>query len=211
MTPELRDRLLALADEKLKLAGFGSVEEFFERGYQAIDKLGKAFENLRTRDGLVAILNKIDVPKEDEPFVIATFRYFPYLLRELLGYISEVELKRLPGSPTGRKPSLNSEQATNVCAYVASLYGKGVELRVAKQRAAQRYAISIRTVERAWHNRRAKTDDIDLYEAIAFFKGRIMSDFISAIANPVATTVDSCDAIIESTSQSKGRAVTVEK
>lgn len=87
-------------------------------------------------------------------FYIAVFENFGLVAREIVIELAERVRQALPSEREGRRRLLSPERAGMVCAFVADLYGKGVKpLRLAKARAAKRFGVSDRMVERAWKDR----------------------------------------------------------
>ena len=77
----------------------------------------------------------------------------PAIVRKLMEMFAQRAAEVLPAPPGGRLPALTPEQQRNACDYVGRLYAQGVALKIAKQRAAQRHAVSPRRIERAWAGR----------------------------------------------------------
>jgi hypothetical protein len=57
-------------------------------------------------------------------------------------------MKDFPSANAGRPNSLTIEDKKAVCKYVADLYGDDVELKIAKQRAADKFGVSVSTISR---------------------------------------------------------------
>jgi hypothetical protein len=53
----------------------------------------------------------------------------------------------------GPKPVTDRTQRTDICEYIGNLYAKRVSVHTAQKRAAAKWNISIRTVERVWASR----------------------------------------------------------
>jgi DNA invertase Pin-like site-specific DNA recombinase len=81
--------------------------------------------------------------------VLTLTRTVPYLLRRSL----QAATQSLPPSPGGRPQELRPEQRKEICLQIGQLYGQGIELRDAQKRMAQRYGVSLRTIQRAWQER----------------------------------------------------------
>jgi Trp operon repressor len=90
-----------------------------------------------------------DSSPEEMETVLTIIRTLPYLLRNYL----QDTAKALPPSPGGRPRELTPEQRKEVCLRIGQLYGTGVEVRDAQKRMAQRYGVSLRTIQRAWQER----------------------------------------------------------
>ena len=103
-----------------------------------------------SREELHAFLLKGPDPSPEEMETVLTLiRTVPYLLRTSL----QDARKSLPPSPGGRPRGLRPGQRKEICLQIGQLYGQGVELRDAQKRVAQRYNVSLRTIQRGWQER----------------------------------------------------------
>jgi hypothetical protein len=110
----------------------------------------KFWASTRNREDAVRLLlDSPDLPPEKVEKVFSVIRTLPYLLRGAFQNI----VKALPPSPGGRPHELTPEQRREVCNQIGFLYGQGVELADAKKRMAQRYDVSLSTIQRAWKKR----------------------------------------------------------
>jgi hypothetical protein len=100
-----------------------------------------------------------DVNPELMETVLTLIRTIPYLLRRSF----QDATQSLPPSPGGRPRELLPEQCKEICLRIGQLYGVGVEVRDAQKRMAQRYGVSLRTIQRAWQER-AKWNSHSLQE-----------------------------------------------
>jgi hypothetical protein len=66
---------------------------------------------------------------------------------------AETATVTLPPLPAGRPSAIPSEKCAEVLDFISSLNRKGCKLMVAKERAAQRYGVSRRSIERLWTRR----------------------------------------------------------
>ena len=121
-----------------------------ERWKQYIPLFQQVWNNATNREQLTALLVTGPDPSPAEMETVLTIiRTVPYLLRSSL----QNATKSLPPSPGGRLRELNPEQRKQICLQIGQLYGLGVELRDAQKRMARRYAVSLRTIQRAWQQR----------------------------------------------------------
>lgn len=72
----------------------------------------------------------------------------------------------LPAPLVGRRRALNAQQTREMLDYVAKLNREGTEMRFAKERAAQKFRCSIRTVQRLWKLRQSIPEDVPSLETI---------------------------------------------
>ena len=107
-----------------------------------------------TRQDLTAFLLTVDDPRPEEiETVLTLIRTLPYLMRS---YFQDAAAS-LPPSPGGRPRELTPQQRKEVCQRIGQLYTEGVELRQAQKRMAQHYDLSLRTIQRAWQERKWKS------------------------------------------------------
>lgn len=173
MLPEQRDRVIAAGDESARQMGVGSLDQAIDLVYQIGERLKPFMEQMRTREKLIATLDQMeDIPPEEEPLALALFANFPKLLGVELRQQLPEALKSLPGLDKGRKRSLTNREQAQLCDFVSDLYNRGVTMRDCKKRAAQRFNVGVRTVERTWSNRRnvtnERSEEPDFQEVLAW-------------------------------------------
>lgn len=181
MRPELRDKILQIADTKVERFGMTGLEDAVDKACNGFEKLALAMSPIRTRQGLVEMLDKVELTPEQEAYAVPMAEHFPHVLREIIAHLFESALKDLPPQPSGRKRSLNFEESAEVCQYVAELYAKGLDLKICKQRAAQRFGVSLSTVQRAWRQRGQNSAEvIQASEVVDFIKARLFKKLFEA-------------------------------
>jgi hypothetical protein len=110
----------------------------------------QVWQNANNREEAVQFLLKLPDPNPEEfEKVLAFVRTLPYFLRGLL----QQAAKGLPPSPGGRPHGLTPDQSREVCKQIGQLYGEAVDLADAKLRTAQRYGVSLSTIQRTWKKR----------------------------------------------------------
>ena len=78
-------------------------------------------------------------------------------------------MRTLPAMNGGRPSAMTADQVQEALDYVSKLVRQGVSLEIAKKRAGQKFACSLRTIERHWATRGEPAEDnptID--EALSF-------------------------------------------
>jgi hypothetical protein len=116
----------------------------------------KVWENAKNRDDAIRFLLASPDPNPEQfDKVLAFMGTLPHFLRGSL----QDAAKSLPPSPGGRPHELTHDQRREVCKQIGYLYGEGVALSDAKKRMAQRYAVSLRTIQRAWQERATRSSD----------------------------------------------------
>ena len=110
----------------------------------------EVWQHANSREEAVRILESLPDPSP-EAFekVMAFLQTLPYFLR---GVFHEAA-KGLPPSPGGRPRGLTHQESRDVCKQIGQLYGEGVSLADAKSRMAQRYGVSLTTIQRVWKKR----------------------------------------------------------
>ncbi len=196
MRPELRDKLLEVGDRKSRTMGVERFDQLADRACDVFEKLAVAFSPLRTREGLIAVLDSIELSENAEKYAIPMAEHFAHVVREVVEHLVESGLKELPPPPVGRKRALNSIESAEVCRYVAELYSKLPDLQKCKVRAAQRFGISPSTVARAWRKRgKENGEDIQISEMIQYVKIEVFPKlFVSEGAAQAA--LEECKAMI---------------
>lgn len=130
-------------------------------------------------DALVSLLETADPSEDIEPWLV-TIENFGPVAREVLIEIAERARKALPAAPGGRRRRLTPERAAAACAFIGDLYAKGAVLDAAKRRAAQRFGVSRRTIQRVWEGRgKSQKAIFDLHEMVS----RILVPEVEAFAS----------------------------
>ena len=196
MRPELRDKLLQVADRKLQQFGMQSLEEAVDKACVGFEKLSLAMTPIRTRQGLIELFDRVELTEAEEIYAIPVAEHFPHVLRELIIHLFESALRDLPPQPAGRKRSLSFDESAELCSYVAELFGKLPDLKACKKRAAQRFGVSLSTVERAWRKRGENSSDvIQAAEVVDYIKANLFKKLFEAESAPRAV-LEECKEII---------------
>lgn len=157
MRKEVCDQLISECEQTCQKLG-GDLYEVMKKAPLVVEKwqryaplFQQVWNNARNREELTAFLLTTgpDPNPEELETVLTLIRTVPYLLRGSL----QDAAKSLPPSPGGRPRELNLKQRKEVCLQIGQLYGLGVGLPDAQRRMAQRYNVSLRTIQRAWQER----------------------------------------------------------
>jgi len=155
LTYESRERLLAGADRIVaRTAPFETVEAMFAWASDLSGRFHRSSERVRTRKQIAEILD--NEPEPSPTFLAlfeATVRFSPYLIGRLIVWMAEGSAKRLECNPKGPKLAVPSGQREDICAFIGALYARGVSLKDAQNRAADRWDTSQRSIERVWSER----------------------------------------------------------
>jgi len=153
---QLCDQLISETEQSFQKMGL-DLYEIMQRASAVVEKwkryyglFQQVWNHASSREELTAFLvTGPDPSPEEMETVLTLIKTVPYLLRSSL----QDAAKSLPPSPGGRPRELRPEQRKEICLQIGQLYGQGVELRDAQKRLAQRYHVSLRTIQRAWQGR----------------------------------------------------------
>jgi hypothetical protein len=123
------------------------------------------------RDRLKEELAKVELSVADDMLIRAATENFPALAVALFEEALPLMRKEFPVINAGRPKSLTSEQQRAVCEYVGQLYAEGLEIKIAKQRAAQKFHVRPSTIDRTWA-RRKKGHKPSIKEVVEILKAR---------------------------------------
>jgi len=150
---QLCDQLITETEQSFQKMGL-DLYEIMQRAPAVVEKWKRYYGHFQqvwnhagSREELTAfLLSGPDPSPEEMETVLTLIRTVPYLLRRSL----QAATQSLPPSPGGRPQELRPEQRKEICLQIGQLYGQGIELRDAQKRMAQRYGVSLRTIQRAW-------------------------------------------------------------
>ncbi len=156
MKKQLCDQLITETEQSFQKMGL-DLYEIMQRAPAVVEKWKRYYGHFQqvwnhagSREELTAfLLSGPDPSPEEMETVLTLIRTVPYLLRRSL----QAATQSLPPSPGGRPQELRPEQRKEICLQIGQLYGQGTELRDAQKRMAQRYGVSLRTIQRAWQER----------------------------------------------------------
>jgi hypothetical protein len=155
MRPEFKEQLLASLDSAAQCAGTASYEAGMVQLSTLLDKLQGWVSRMRTKEDLAALLDELaeEPTTEDEIYTIGLLQGLPSIMRELFTNQVPRLAESLPPPRTGRKHVLTLEQRILIRDYISELHRMGTPLQTSKKRAAQRFGVGVRSVERAWSKR----------------------------------------------------------
>jgi len=153
---EVCDQLISECEQSFQKMGLDFYEvmkkapEVVERWKKYYAVAQRVWSNSSSRKELTAALLAGPDPNPEEfERWLAFIRILPHFLRSSLQGIA----KTLPPSPGGRPRELTPQECMQVCLLIGQLFGQGVELPDAQKRMAQRYGVSLRTIQRVWQQR----------------------------------------------------------
>jgi hypothetical protein len=154
---EFCEQLISAAEQFAQTLG-GDLYEVMKKAPQVVEKwrnhyflAHEIWHHASTRESLRAFLLSVPDPEPAELAQWLSFvRTLPFIMRKDL----QTAAKNLPPSPGGRPRELTPSECRDICAEIGQLYGQGVSVRDAQKRMAQRYNKGLRTIQRAWQERR---------------------------------------------------------
>lgn len=153
MNDQTIEALIDCLERVLKHAGIQTLEDAGAAVQRLADILNQVPPYCNRRR-LAEVLRPIEVTAEDETLVRGMTENFPAVTVALLEETLPVIRKEFPIINAGRPKSLTSDQQRAACEYVGTLYAQGVNIKTAKRRAAQKFDVSVSTIERTWTQRK---------------------------------------------------------
>jgi hypothetical protein len=106
------------------------------------------------REHLIETLKQKDATAEEEMLIRGVIADFPGIALALFEHALPMVRKEFPTANSGRPKSLTSGEEKVVCEYVGKLHTEGLNIKTAKQRAAQKFNVSVSTINRTWAERK---------------------------------------------------------
>ena len=151
--PEARDKVLVLADATARAVGGASFQDGIDKTRKLLSKLTEMLDSIRTPEMLARTLDELDVAPENEWLIFGLFKFGPHLVRWIFSKLNEETAKTLPAVPS-RQPAVPASSQLKMLQFINDLSFKhGVEIEIAKQRAARKFGCGLRTVQRYWSKR----------------------------------------------------------
>jgi hypothetical protein len=155
LSEESRLRIIEAVEKTSQDMGSASLAEGVANLERAIQIFSGVLVHLRTPVSLDAALQKLEIPSDEEAKFISmienTGKFVNFVMPRLLKHLDVIAMTQ-----PGRPKALTSSEEKDVCDHIGKLYSVGVELGIAKDRAALKFGVSRSTVERAWMDRKSK-------------------------------------------------------
>jgi hypothetical protein len=170
MKPETIQRIMDAADETAKEMGvknFDEVAEVVRKSAPICRFVFDFFETIKTRNEFSDLASKKNEP---EPELVESLIR---IIRAIPGFLASrmreaVKADVFPPAPKGRR-SIDPDIRRDICLFIQDLQvKKGTSERVAKQRAAQHFHVSLRSVHRIWNERVEILKDSEMTPAAIF-------------------------------------------
>jgi hypothetical protein len=150
-------------------------------GVQTLEDAGIAVQRLAdilnriapfcNRERLKEELAKIEVSATNDMLIRAVTENFPAIAVAFFEEALPLMRMEFPVINAGRPRSLTTEQQKAVCEYVGQLHTEGLDIKTAKQRAAQKFGVSVSTIDRTWAERK-KGHKPSVKEVVEILKGK---------------------------------------
>lgn len=160
MTEEFRERIIAACEDAFQKAGATSYQDAVDTTIRFLSSQAKELESIRSKDDLAKVLDSMPpLSKRDERLLSLALPVLPQLIRYILRAITQKASSALPSMSLGRPQAITGKAIDELLDLVSDLHRKGVPLRIAQQRASNRYGCSPRTVARLWASRGSPSAD----------------------------------------------------
>jgi hypothetical protein len=171
---KLREQIVSALEKAMKAVGAKDYESGMEQTSRLAAVVHESVESMKTLNDLRIMLDKLPpLSKQEEKIALLVARNLPGVLRFGLKLAAKSAAADLPALNSGRPPALSSQQAHEAIDYVSKLNRQGCSFEVAKSRTAQKFACSLRTIERLWKERASFLDneeepDATIHEALRY-------------------------------------------
>jgi hypothetical protein len=173
VSAEIAAAVVQAVESALAEAGLSDPYRHGERVFQWLERNREMIEAIRSREALTALIR--NVPEEAEqylPVAVALIQIAPSILTgEVMRMVHQSAADNPVSVPPGRPVVVLADSTKDeICDSVSDLHRKGVPLTLAKERSAERFGVSTRSVERVWRQRdklaeRKPQTIADLFEA----------------------------------------------
>jgi hypothetical protein len=171
---KLREQIVSALEKAMKAVGAKDYESGMEQTSRLAAAVHESVESMKTLDDLRVLLDRLPpLSKREELIISMISRNLPGILRLGFKLAAKRAAADLPALANGRPPALSSQQAHEAIDYVSKLNRQGCSFEVAKSRTAQKFACSLRTIERLWKDRAAFLNDqgepdVTIHEALRY-------------------------------------------
>jgi hypothetical protein len=160
MDEKIREKMVLALENAVRVAGAKDYEDGMRQATNLIEFARNGAQSIQTIEGLRTVLDSCPpMSRREEKIVLVLMNQLPQVLR--IGFmVAAAKAKATLPPPTGGRPRATTASKTQeVLDFVSELFRKGSRLRVAQTRAANKYGLSLRTIERLWSNRESILED----------------------------------------------------
>ncbi|MGO9340175.1 MAG: hypothetical protein ACLPY1_21980 [Terracidiphilus sp.] len=160
MDQEIREKMVLAVENAVLVAGAKDYETGMVQASKLVASVLNGVASIQTKDGLRTTLDSCSaISKREEKLVLLGLKMLPQVLRIGLKMAAQLAASTLPQPPGGRPRASNAAQTHAVQSYILELIGKGCSAKAAKDRAAQKFGLSQRTIHRLWSSRENVPED----------------------------------------------------
>jgi uncharacterized protein YoaH (UPF0181 family) len=153
MTDETVNALVDCIEKVLKRGGMQTLED----AGLAIHRLADILNQLTqfcNRERLTEKLKEIQLSPQDEMLIRGMTDNFPAMAVAIFQEALPIIRKEFPVINAGRPKALTTEQQRAACEHIGKLHAEGLNIKIAKRRAAQKFDVSVSTIDRTWAQRK---------------------------------------------------------
>lgn len=176
MRQEAKVAVLSALDTAAQEAGSKNLEDALHEARRLFVGAARLMKRMQSI-GLEKWLDEYepDTP-EMEMMLVAMAQFITQITRDLVLKGSEAIVKSIPPPPGGR-PRISADVKQKVASDILALQGKRVKLSFAKQRVADRYGLSVHSVDNIWRTRDTiDCETPDLAAVLSFMKTVVFSE-----------------------------------
>jgi hypothetical protein len=142
------------------VAGAKDYEDGMRQATNLIEFARNGVQSIQTIEGLRTALDSWPpMSRCEEKIMLLLMDQLPQVLRIGFRMVAAKAKATLPAPSGGRPRATTANKTQEVLDFVSELFRKGSRLRVAQARAAKKYGLSPRTIERLWSNRESIPED----------------------------------------------------
>lgn len=163
MEDKMRERMIVAFDQAVRIAGASSFEEGMGQARMLtglvigwVHFVNNFIQPIQTVVDLrETLVSRMSLTESEETLLLLALENLPQIVREGFTMVAEKAKSTLPPPHGGRRPAFTAEESQKVLDYVSHLNRMGAEMPIAKDRAAQRFGCSRRTIDRMWTHRKS--------------------------------------------------------
>jgi hypothetical protein len=160
MDAKLRDRIIGRIEDSFRWAGASGFDEGMRQATRVLTFFLEGFEQMRTREELVQLLDSMPEPNfAQEKMILGVLGFLPQMIRAGAGKLAKKLEDEVP-APTGGRPPIPQQTRAEIVAFMGDLHTRGTSLGACKKRASAKFGYSESTVERMWLER-GNIDEVD--------------------------------------------------
>jgi hypothetical protein len=154
MRDELAEHFIAELERAFQAVGATDYEAGLGVTIRFLEVIFETAEQVNTREKAREVLKKMPEPSESElPFYLAGLGFLPQLVTMGVQFVGN-EMKSDFPEKRGPKGKLTAHEQRQACEYIGKLLAQGMSLKISQERAAAKFHVSKRKIERVWQGRK---------------------------------------------------------